>query len=234
MRLPILLLALLTACSAQGGAAPATPGHPVAVELFTSQGCSSCPPADALLAKLASDPNVVAITRPVTYWDQLGWKDTLAKPANTALQQAYAREKIPGGGVFTPQAVAQGRFGVIGGNEGDLRRRIADAGKLAEPGIAVTAQGDGSRMVTLTGAVPRQAQVSVMALRRDVAVAIGRGENGGRMVQYANVLVDERVVGGAGGPISIAPAMLRMPGADRYALVVRVGSDGPILAARYL
>lgn len=72
--------------------------QPVAVELFTSQGCSSCPPADAVMEKLARDPRVVAITRPVTYWDRLGWKDTLARPANTELQRDYTKRGIPGAG----------------------------------------------------------------------------------------------------------------------------------------
>ena len=84
--------------------------EPVLLELFTSQGCSSCPPADALAEKLATDPSLVVIARPVTYWDRLGWKDTLAPEVNTALQQAYARRGLAGqNGVYTPQLVVDGR-----------------------------------------------------------------------------------------------------------------------------
>ncbi len=128
MKLAVALLASLAALTAagssSGGAAPAA--HPVAVELFTSQGCSSCPPADAVLARLARDPEVVAISRPVTYWDQLGWKDTLAPQANTDLQRAYA-DHDGSGRVYTPQAVVQGAEGVVGAQEANIRKLIAAA-----------------------------------------------------------------------------------------------------------
>src|SRR3546814_12349614 len=90
--------------------APRADGAPaVLIELFTSQGCSSCPPADALFAKLAKEPGIVAISRPVTYWDRLGWKDTLPRPENTALQRAYGARIISGrGGLRTHGAVQEG------------------------------------------------------------------------------------------------------------------------------
>lgn len=88
------LLGLTAAADSRPAPRAATP---VAIELFTSQGCSSCPPADALVERLAKEPNTIVLTRPVTYWDRLGWKDTLAREANTELQQAYSRPDRRGG-----------------------------------------------------------------------------------------------------------------------------------------
>jgi hypothetical protein len=105
--LAALVLAALAAAPASAG------GRPVVVELFTSQGCSSCPPADALLGRLARRSDVIAISLPITYWDMLGWKDTLATDANTRRQKAYAAA-MGHGGVYTPQIVVDGAVDVVG------------------------------------------------------------------------------------------------------------------------
>lgn len=227
-------LALLVALAGSAPASAVMPVPvPVAVELFTSQGCSSCPPADAVMAKFARDPGVVAITRPVTYWDRLGWKDTLARPANTALQRAYARRAIPGGGVYTPQSVIGGRSGAIGGQEAKIRLLIGEARRRPQPVLAVA---EGGRAVSVRGAASGAAEVVVVALRRSVTVPVRTGENGGRRLTYANVLVGEHALGRwAGGAANFAiPAAARVAGADRYAVIVRQAGGGPILAARYL
>ncbi|TPG43606.1 DUF1223 domain-containing protein [Sphingomonas koreensis] len=220
---------------AAAGAPPR--GHPVAVELFTSQGCSSCPPADAVMEKLARDPQVVAITRPVTYWDQLGWKDTLARPANTELQRAYTARKIAGAGVYTPQSVIAGRAGTVGGREAQIRQLIAAAARLPEPALAITRSNDGGRTIQLDGKTNAAASVSLVALRGLTTVAVGRGENGGRKVVYANSVIGETSIGawrGGAMRFAIPASSLHVSGAARYALLVRQGSAGPILAARYL
>lgn len=244
MRTALLPLLLLAACSSGAPAQPApthAPGmrtaHPVAVELFTSQGCSSCPPADALLERLADDPGVVAIGRAVTYWDGLGWKDTLARPANTELQRAYSSHGLPGSGNYTPEAVIQGRRGAVGSSEGEVRRAIENSGRLPEPGLKIARAAGGSRTVSLSGTPGQPAEVMLVALRRHSDVQIGRGENGGRTLRYANALIGERRIGGWSGgdaALTIPAAALRVAGADRYALIVREGAGGAILAARYL
>ncbi|MEL6486536.1 MAG: DUF1223 domain-containing protein, partial [Pseudomonadota bacterium] len=105
--------------------APSASFAPVLVELFTSQGCSSCPPADRLADRLDSEDGLVIISRPVDYWDRLGWTDTLASPQNTALQRAYARRGLGGyNGVYTPQSVVAGAFGEVGSDERALRWHI--------------------------------------------------------------------------------------------------------------
>lgn len=211
--------------------------HPVAVELFTSQGCSSCPPADIVQSRILSDPRVVAITRPVTYWDDLGWRDTLAKQANTDLQRGYAARRIPGAGVYTPQSVIQGSTGLVGGREAAIRQAIADAAKQPEAGIAIFPAPNGGRTVTLSGGAAADATLRVVALDSGVDVAIGAGENGGRRVHYTNVLIDERTIGrwsGGAAKFAIPAGALSIKGADRYAVILRQGDAGPILAARYL
>lgn len=107
--------------------APAEAGgvkRPVVVELFTSQGCSSCPPADELLGRLAERHGVLALSLPITYWDMLGWKDTLASSANTRRQKAYATA-MGHGGVYTPQMIVDGVSDVVGSREGDVEAAIA-------------------------------------------------------------------------------------------------------------
>lgn len=220
----------------QPGAVPAGT-HPVAVELFTSQGCSSCPPADRIQAALEKDPRVVAITRPVTYWDQLGWKDTLALPANTDLQRAYAARRIPGAGVYTPQSVVQGTTGIVGGRGPAILQAIDQASRQPGPEVKIMAASTGGRAVALSGMANGDAVLSVVALKSGVDVAIGAGENGGRKVHYTNVLVDEHRVAkwrGGAARFDIPASAMRVNGADRYAVLLRQGDAGPILAARYL
>lgn len=212
--------------------------EPVLLELFTSQGCSSCPPADALAEKLAADPSLVVIARPVTYWDRLGWKDTLAREENTALQQAYARRGLAGqNGVYTPQLVVDGRFGTVGSRAGAVSHGIAQHGAAGDAAIRVAPQAAGGYAVSLSGAGAGEAELVLLAVTRKVAVGIGRGENGGRKVVYTNVLRAERKVAawqGGNRDLALAADALRVPGADRYALVLRQPGGGKVLAARWV
>lgn len=233
----VSLTAALAAGSAARSRAPVAAGVPVVVELFTSQGCSSCPPADALLVRLAREPNVVAITRPVTLWDNLGWKDTLARRENTDLQRAYAANGGVGSGVYTPQAVIQGGGVAVGSNEGAIRSLITAAGARAGPVVAIVPTRDGGRSITLSGYPGRPATLSVLALKSSAMVSIGRGENGGSKIRYTNVVLDEQVIGtwaGHSRSFTVAAQALHKAGADRAALLVRQGAAGPILAARFL
>jgi hypothetical protein len=229
------LFALISAASiAQSGAQTATP---VAVELFTSQGCSSCPPADALAEQLAKEPNTIVFTRPVTYWDQLGWKDTLARPENTDLQRAYAARGGQGSGVYTPQAVVQGQGAAVGSNQAAVRRLISAQKAIAGPSIKAVITADGGRSVSIAQDVRSNAAVSLVALRSNAVVKIGSGENGGRTVRYTNIVVAETPVGrwsGGASTITVAGGLMKRAGADRYALVLREGAAGRIIAARYL
>ena len=210
--------------------------HPIVIELFTAQGCSSCPPADAALDAFSRDPNIVAISRPVTYWDSLGWRDTLARPANTALQRAYAARQGVDGEVYTPQAVVQGTVALVGGRTGAIHRAIDEAAVRPAPLLRIERAGAG-RTLLLNGAAARPAEIHLLALRARVPVMIGRGENRGRTIDYVNVVVGESVVGAwRGGPLrlTLSAQRLRVAGADLYAIIVQEPNAGPILTASFL
>lgn len=213
-------------------------GEPVLLELFTSQGCSSCPPADRLAARLARESGLVVISRPVDYWDRLGWKDTFARPDNTALQRAYARRGLGGyNGVYTPQTVVAGIHGEVGSDEDAIRQNASLASRGERPAIRVRELDDGGFGVGLGGDATRTAQLQLVGVASRAVVDIRRGENRGRRIAYTNVLIDERAIGEwDGGKAShvIAPEQLRVPGADRYALIVREPGGGKVLAARWM
>ncbi|MBV9882712.1 MAG: DUF1223 domain-containing protein [Sphingomonadaceae bacterium] len=213
----------------------AAPLHPVVVELFTAQGCSSCPPADAALDRLSHDPGIVAISRPVTYWDALGWRDTLARQANTDLQRAYAARRHSDE-VYTPQAVVQGQVLLVGGRTGAIHRAIDESAARPGPGLRILG-GAGGRTLVLEGAASRPAEIRLVAMRARVPVAIGRGENSGHIIDYVNVVVADDVIGAwHGGPLRLPlpAARLHVPTADRYAIIVQEPNAGAILAASYL
>lgn len=210
---------------------PANANAPILVELFTSQGCSSCPPADAVLAGVAGEVGVVAISRHVTYWDRLGWRDTLGREDNTILQRSYAARGVAGGDVYTPQAVVNGRIGLIGSRASALQAAIA-AGRVANPVRLHVAHGRVTASLATQGTELRF--IAVASLR---IVRIGAGENGGRRIAYHNVVLSEfSVACTAEIPCSAdTPAALRAAaGADRFAAVLQRRGGGTVLAARWL
>lgn len=232
------LLVLLFAFSSTNGQIrqpqsrlPAHANAPVLVELFTSQGCSSCPPADAVLAGLANRSDVVAISRHVTYWDRLGWRDTLGSEAHTALQRAYAARGVAGGEVYTPQAVVGGRIGLVGSHAAALGEAIVAARSANPIVLSVTAD----RVSASRAAPGAELRFLAIASRRDVR--IGGGENGGRRITYHNVVLAEQSAAcSAGAPCSAdIPATLRATaGADRFAAVLQNRGHGAVIAARWL
>lgn len=217
----------------------AASGAPVLLELFTSQGCSSCPPADKLAEKLAANPNLVVIARPVTYWDRLGWKDTLAREDNTRLQQDYARRGLAGrNGVYTPQLVIDGSYGVVGSQADAVASGVKRYG--GKGGAAIRVSGTAAKGYTAQlGGIKSggAAELVLVAVTRKVMVGIGQGENGGRKVGYTNVARAETKLAdwqGGTASVTVAPAQLKVKGADRYALVLRGTGGGKVLAARWL
>jgi hypothetical protein len=164
----------------------------VLVELFTSQGCSSCPAADKLLAELAKDPSILTMSLAVDYWDYLGWKDTLALPGHAKRQRAYAGARGDRA-VYTPQIVINGVAHVLGSDKGAIDRAVksARAGNSQSGLVAVQAAvADGSIHVDVPAAKnPGQSgEVWLCPISKQVPVQIGRGENKGHMVTYTNVV----------------------------------------------
>ena len=181
---PTLWLAALAAALLSALARPAAAGPQAVVELFTSQGCSSCPPADALFVELAKRPELVALTLPVDYWDYLGWKDTLAHPSFTARQRAYAHRRSDRQ-LYTPQAIVNGTKPCVGSDRLQIEAALAPS----LPVDVSAAERDGTVTIEIAaGPGEPAADVWVLPVLRSQTVQIGRGENGGRTVTYANVV----------------------------------------------
>ncbi len=211
--------------------------NPIVVELFTSQGCSSCPPADMLASRLAKDSSLLVISRPVTYWDRLGWKDTLAREDNTRLQRTYASKGKAGSGVYTPQMIINGGGGAVGSREGDVRSLVSLAKNANGPVIEASRDETGSVTITISGQSRYMAGVSLLALSSSETVQVGRGENGGRRLHYTNVVKSERNLGSWDGTsmrITLSGKDMNVAGADKYAIIVQRPGAGPIVGAKLL
>jgi hypothetical protein len=168
----------------------------VVVELFTSQGCSSCPPADKLLPELAARPSVIALAFHVDYWDHLGWKDTFSSPRWSARQAAYAQ--VLGGGPYTPQLVVNGRAHVVGSDRARALAAIEAAARKSSVPVSVSARRDGAG-VRVSYAVPARQpgdQVLIALAESGLSTPVPRGENRGRTLRNDFVVRD--LVEGAG------------------------------------
>lgn len=224
-----MLLGAALAFVTGAGALAADRAHPTVVELFQSQGCSSCPPANANLMAIASRPDVLALSFGVTYWDQLGWKDTFAQGAFTARQWDYARG-LRHQGVFTPQVVVNGRRDGVGANPSELTALIA-AGDRGTSGPSLTiARG---RIVLGAGPAPAGG-ADVWLVRFDpriVQVPVKRGENAGRTLPHRNVVRELVRLGRWTGAAQILAAPPARDPALSTAILVQQSGGGPILAA---
>jgi hypothetical protein len=229
------LLAVLVAIPAGLPARRAQAAEPAAViELFTSQGCSSCPPADRLMTGWARDPSLVAISMPVDYWDYLGWRDTLAQHDFTLRQQAYAHLRGDRD-VYTPQVVVNGATHLVGSNRGAIEAAIR-AHKDGLPVRVGIANSPGGFIVSAQGG-SGEAEIFLVPIKRAARVAIERGENSGSTMTYANVARGLRNIGSFDGrplTLTIAQKDAFASGADCFAILVqRVdgGLPGPIIGA---
>ncbi|MEA2759696.1 MAG: hypothetical protein QOH65_2309 [Methylobacteriaceae bacterium] len=205
------------------------------VELFTSQGCSSCPPADRYLAELAKDPSLVILSWPVDYWDYIGWKDTFASPAFTARQRAYAAARRDDQ-VYTPQAVIDGVTHAVG-NDRDRVQEAINAQSKTLSCVITLADRDGKVGVDVTpkGSASGSATVWLLRVLRTANVAIGRGENKGRSVSYTNVVREAIPVGEwSGGPMHFDAARPKLGEGEGLVALLQTGTaakPGAILAA---
>ena len=226
-------VALVTALGA--GSAFAEGLKPKAVvELFTSQGCSSCPPADALLGELAQRTDVIALTLPVDYWDYLGWKDTYANPAFSERQRAYAAKRGDGE-VYTPQLVVNGVAHVVGSQRGPVEGAIeATNAAIAAGEAAIEATPDGDELVVKVSAVAgsKGATLWLCNVLKSGPVKIQRGENSGLEATYTNVVRGMKAVGswdGSEKSFRIPAADLKSDDSDEFALLLQDDALGPML-----
>lgn len=223
------LLALTAVlCAAAAPALAADPTHPTVIELFQSQGCSDCPPAEANLNAIADRPDLIALSFGVTYWDQLGWKDTFAQPSFTQRQWDYAHA-AGRGNVFTPQMIINGRGVLVGSNRSQLEQAIRRFDR-GDGGPAISA---GNGKVTI-GAGKAAAPATIWLVRYDprtLAVPIRAGENGGRTLPHRDIVRSLQRLGEWNG----AAMTISLPNTRdtilRTAILIQQDKGGPIIAA---
>ncbi|MCV6824053.1 MULTISPECIES: DUF1223 domain-containing protein [Halocynthiibacter] len=202
---------------------------PVVVELYTSQGCSSCPPADEMLSHLATRYDVIALGLHVDYWDYIGWADEFAKPEFTDRQRGYARAKGERM-IYTPQMVIGGLDHVIGSKPAEVEAAIKAHKKQKSP-VQMTATRNGNMLeIKATSAKPEKMTVQVAVYAPSQTVNIKRGENAGRSITYANVVTDWVKVKEWSGTDALS-SKVQLNTENPVAVIVQQGSHGPILAA---
>ena len=203
----ITLVNLLSTSAHAGGPAKGV------VELFTSQGCSDCPPADRTLGSLTNSGGVITLAWHVDYWDYLGWRDTFSSKSATNRQEAYNRSI--GAGVFTPQFVVNGKSSGLGGQNGGLP-------------VSVSVKNNGGSISVSAGSGSGSANLYLVTYSNSSTVAIQRGENRGESVTYRHVVSGLRSIGSwNGSPVNINVAH----GGGGCAVILQRGSNGPILGA---
>jgi hypothetical protein len=202
-------------------------GHPLVIELFQSQGCSSCPPANANLIDFARRPDVLALNFAVDYWDRLGWKDTFASPAYTERQYAYA--KRVGDGVYTPEVIVNGRVAGVGASPGEMEQ-LARQGDRGAGGPSVRIEG--GEAVVGAGAAPSQGAEVWLALYdpKVVEVPVARGENAGRTLPHTHIVHGLTKLGSWTGAEARFPLPASASGFSR-AIIVQGAGAGPVIAA---
>jgi hypothetical protein len=210
---------------------------PVVVELFTSQGCIACPPADEMLNELARDENILALSWAVDYWDYLGWQDTFGSPQHTARQENY-NKGFGQNGVYTPQMIINGRHQVVGSRKEEVLALVERA-RREQDLATVTLSGDRRHLnVSIEGGAPiGRAVVRVIWYASEEIVYIRNGDNRGKSLRYTNVVRGSKVMGQWEGnkvslPIDLGP--ISASGADCVAVIVQDGEFGPILGAAKL
>lgn len=231
-RIALFLLLLLAAPMGASGAAVARPSAaPVVVELFTAQGCSDCPEANALLMRLADQPDVIALTYAVDYWDYLGWKDTFARPEFAARQRAY-RKAMRLRDVYTPQIVVDGKRQLTAVEADEVEAAVREEARsgVFQPDM----QFMGRDRVAIGSGRPPRGGATVWLVRYDAhvqEVEIRRGENRGKTVRHGNVVRELVRLGVWRG----RPAMFRLPramGADlKTVVLVQSDRSGSIVGA---
>lgn len=210
------------------------------VELFTSQGCSSCPPADRIVGELARDPSVIALSMPVDYWDYLGWKDTLADSRFSARQKAYSHTRGDRN-LYTPQMIVNGSAQVIGNDRAAIDSAIKSTGREGVMSVPVSMTLSGKLLNISVEASKHpssgRGEIWLCSVSRSVPISVGRGENRGRELTYYNVVRNLVKVGdwnGGSGNWTVPLENISREGIDAAVVYIQDGSrekPGPMLGA---
>jgi hypothetical protein len=214
------------------------------VELFTSQGCSSCPPADKIIGELAKDPSVIALSMPIDYWDYLGWKDTLADARFSARQKAYSQMRGDRE-VYTPQVVVNGSVHVIGSDRAGIESAIGRTTKADSVMSVPVTMALAGKQITVSvaassnGPAAMHGEVWICSISKAIPISIGRGENRGREITYHNVVRNLLKVGdwnGSSGSWTVPLENISHEGVDAAVVYVQDGNQdkpGAMLGAAY-
>jgi hypothetical protein len=230
--LPLLLAAILVAAPVQSRA-QSTP--PVVLELFTSQGCSACPPADALFEELADEPGVIALSLHVDYWDYLGWEDPFGKPRYSQRQKAYAKA-AQSRRIYTPQMIVQGEDRLIGHDSEEIAGSIAEHRRTpARAVLEVARKGDGALAIRVkpAGAPVGAAEVHVVQYLPSAETEIEAGENAGRRIRYTNIVTDWQTIGRWDGQSEVELSVEGLS-SDPLAVIVQRSPIGQVVTAAQL
>ena len=224
MRLPRLIASFSLLAAALIPLSARAADHPVVVELFTSQGCSSCPPANAYLNEMARDRrDVLPLAFHVTYWDRLGWKDPFSLEAATARQGRYGHR-----GSYTPEMVVDGASSHVGSDRGEVGTAIEKARQKSETAAAVSVSKNGGDLVIKIGS----GKVLLIGFDHDHQTAIRRGENGGRTLAESNVVRSIRAIGDwQGAPLRLNE---KLPEGEDVAVILEAPNGHIVGAARPL
>ncbi len=203
--------------------------RPVVVELFTSEGCSSCPPADAYLTSLSGRGDVLPLAFHVTYWNSLGWRDPYSSETATSRQAMYAARL--GGGSYTPEMVVDGRRGMVGSERGEVAGAIESARGEASDAVPVRVSRSGGGIAVSIGAGQGKGRVMLIGFDPRHETQVGRGENSGRTLTESNIVRSMRTIGEySGAPLQVSAQR----GAGQAGAVVIQGYDGRIIGAARL
>ena len=226
LRIPLLVGLLFASFPATASAGE----RPVVIELFTSQGCSSCPPANAFLNEMSKGrADVLPLAFHVTYWDRLGWKDPFSLEAATVRQDRYGHRF--GDGSYTPEMVVNGSVGLVGSHRSEVNAAIERAKRDQNASADVSVDKVGENVAIRIGSGNGNGKVLLIGFDREHTTKIGRGENGGRTLAESNVVRSIRPVGEwSGKPLQIDE---RFPEGQDVAVVIE-SSDGRIVGAARL
>ena len=230
-------------CAAFAACATAHAQPRAVVELFTSQGCSSCPPADKIIGELAKDPSVIALSMPIDYWDYLGWKDTLADSRFSARQKAYSQMRGDRD-VYTPQVVVNGSTQVIGSDIGKIESAIGATRTADVMSVPLSLSVSGKHVKVSVAAAGKGAdaahgEVWICAVSKAVPITIGRGENKGQQLTYYNVVRNWLKVGdwsGSAANWTVPLENISRDGVDAAVVYLQDGTrdkPGAMLGAAY-
>ncbi len=246
-RLSLLGLALATAAAVSLYLAPGMPsatadpgthnGHPVVVELFTSQGCYSCPPADKYVGELKKQANVIALADHVDYWDYIGWKDPFASPTNTKRQRMYSKA-MGLWSIYTPQMVLDGRMEGVGSRTGEIASKISRIGAMDETErisipIALSASPDTLSVTIEDGTASKECDIWLVTFDDEETTAIPRGENAGKTLTEYNIVRGIWHLGDWNGRKVTADVSVKDlgDGAENAVVLLQEKGQGPIHGA---